>query len=411
MHEINPAGKPKVAPEKRFAFNKKELENIAPPLKGRAIYSDTDVRELQLRVTTNGHKSFSLYRKVNGRVERYTIGDLSHITVEQARKRARELNAKFDLGENPADKRRTLRAEMTFGAMFQDYLEHYARPHKRTWEQDKATFDRHLVSLAKRKMSEVTKDDLVKLHRRIGKRTPYSANRTLELISAMYNRARNESEWTGENPATGIKAFPEDKRQRFLDAEELPRFFESLAAETNTAIRDLVLTYLLTGARRSNCEAMRWEEIKWSRAVWEVPSSKAKSGKPLDVLLIPAMIRLLERRRLEVDPSCPWVFPSHGATGHLVEPRTAWARILERAKLRDVRMHDLRRTLGSWQAIGGASLPIIGQSLGHTSLQATQVYARLHESAVRTSVERATDRMLESAPQGFLLEATGDRHE
>ena len=401
MSTITPAGNPKVAP-KRFAFNKKKLESLMPPTVGRAVYTDTEMHGLQLRVTANGHKSFSLYRKVNSRPERLTIGNFSDITVEQARKRARELNAEITLGGNPAVKQRTLRAEMTFGEMFQDYLEHYAKLHKRTWEQDEATFNRHLVPLAKRKISEITKDDLVTLHRRIGKRTPYSANRTLELVSAMYNRARNESEWTGENPATGIKAFPENKRQRFLDAEELPRLFESLAAETNTSIRDLVLTYLLTGARRSNCEAMRWEEIKWSRAVWEVPSHKSKNAKPLDVLLIPAKIRLLERRRQEVDPSCPWVFPSHGVTGHLVEPRTAWGRILERAELRDVRMHDLRRTLGSWQAIGGASLPIIGQSLGHTSLQATQVYARLHESAVRDSVERATDRMLEAAPAGLL---------
>src|SRR4030095_5985041 len=47
------------------------------------------------------------------------------------------------------------------------------------------------------------------------------------------------------------------------------------------------------------------------------------------------------------------------------------------ARLDDVRIHDLRRTLGSWQARTGASLAIIGKSLGHQSQQATEGYAPL----------------------------------
>ena len=57
----------------------------------------------------------------------------------------------------------------------------------------------------------------------------------------------------------------------------------------------------------------------------------------------------------------------------------------------DIRLHDIRRTLGSYQAINGASLPIIGKSLGHKSQQATQIYSRLHLDPVRESMERATE--------------------
>ena len=62
-----------------------------------------------------------------------------------------------------------------------------------------------------------------------------------------------------------------------------------------------------------------------------------------------------------------------------------------------VTLHDMRRTLGSWQANTGASMVIIGKSLNHTSLQATQVYARLSDDPVRQSVNKATDAMLEAA--------------
>jgi hypothetical protein len=56
-------------------------------------------------------------------------------------------------------------------------------------------------------------------------------------------------------------------------------------------------------------------------------------------------------------------------------------------------MHDLRRTLGSWQALGGTSLQIIGKSLGHKSMKATEVYARLTTDPVREAVEKATQTM------------------
>jgi integrase len=82
---------------------------------------------------------------------------------------------------------------------------------------------------------------------------------------------------------------------------------------------------------------------------------------------------------------------------------------LKRAGLRDVRLHDLRRTLGSWQALQGTSLAIIGASLGHKSLSATQVYARLNSDPVYASVLRATNAMLEAAPAGLLPEAKGGR--
>ena len=62
--------------------------------------------------------------------------------------------------------------------------------------------------------------------------------------------------------------------------------------------------------------------------------------------------------------------------------------------LHDLRMHDLRRTLGSWQAINGSSLPVIGQSLGHRSTASTEIYARLTLDPVRESVDGAIKKML-----------------
>ena len=79
-----------------------------------------------------------------------------------------------------------------------------------------------------------------------------------------------------------------------------------------------------------------------------------------------------------------------------MDPRKAWLRVLKRSGLSNLRMHDLRRSLGSWQAITGASLPIIGKSLGHTDQSATAIYARLTVDPVRASVNKATVAMMKA---------------
>ena len=98
---------------------------------------------------------------------------------------------------------------------------------------------------------------------------------------------------------------------------------------------------------------------------------------------------VLRRRWEERREGDVYVFASVGRTGHLVEPKGAWARILRRAGIGDLRIHDLRRTLGSWQAAAGVSLPIIGKSLGHKSAAATQVYSRLSLEPVAAAVDLA----------------------
>jgi integrase len=115
-------------------------------------------------------------------------------------------------------------------------------------------------------------------------------------------------------------------------------------------------------------------------------------------------LEILKRREAQAEKrtDCrteekPWVFPGRGKSGHLVEPAKAWERIRNRAGLRDVRIHDLRRTLGSWQAAFGASLSIIGKTLAHKNVSTTAIYARLNLDPVRESMKVATQAMLSAA--------------
>lgn len=416
---------------RKFAFTKKGLDKLPLPTNGqRAYFYDASTRGLAIAISPAGKKVFILYRKISGRPERVTIGPYPDLTIDQARGEAARLNGAIARGENPASKRRIVRAEATLGELFTTWLEHHAKPYKKTWADDEGMFNKHLHSWKIHKISDIRRMDVVTLHARIGSKSgPYCANRVVELLSSMFNKAI-EWGWEGENPATKIKAFREKKRERFLQPEELPAFFEALNKELNQTIRDYILIALLTGARRANVQAMRWEEINWQSGTWRI--EETKSGEAVTVALARPALAILENRKATSKKE--WVFPGKGETGHLVEPKSAWKRILKSATavqtknwlkanagkneadfakefpgagFQDLRLHDLRRTLGSWQAAAGASLPIIGKSLGHKSLGATQVYARLNLDPVRASVNKATDALLVNAPAGLLGHGNG----
>lgn len=376
---------------KDFNFTKKAIDALPHPGKGFETYRDTAERGLSLYITAAGAITFYIRKRINGRDERIIIGQYPDITIEQARAKAVAIRAQVAQGQDPIADKRRLRADITFADIFSEYMERYSKKQKRSWQYDEREVNKFLSHWFKKKATSINKQEVQLLHERIRDQNGlYQANRILERISSIYNRAI-EWGWQGTNPAEGVRKFREKSRDRFLQPDELPRFFAAIEEEENEVARDYIMLSLLTGARKSNVLAMRWEEISFERAEWRIPETK--NGDPLTVALSGQAIEILKDRRLKTNTE--WVFPSEiSTTGHLADPKKAWARLLARAGIKDLRIHDLRRSLGSWQACTGASGYIIGKSLGQKSQQATQIYARLNLDPVRESVERATEAMM-----------------
>lgn len=144
---------------------------------------------------------------------------------------------------------------------------------------------------------------------------------------------------------------------------------------------DIVMAGLLTGARSSNVRTMRWDEIDMSTWTWVIPGSKTKTGEPYILPLEPShMVPLLQSRlidaRLAGDDS-PYVF-AHPRTGEpLRSIRKSWARICQRAGVRDLRVHDLRRTVGSVMMSQGVNQRMIAAALCHSDTESTDVYTHM----------------------------------
>lgn len=385
-------------------FTKANLEALPTPSSDRTEYQDTKVPGLKIRVSSKGVKSFSVYKRVKGGSPlRTTLGRFPEMSIEQARRQALSVLSEIAEGGNPSEVKRAIRGELTFGDLFTIYLTRHANVHKKTGKDDEQRYKQYLeLPLGKKRLSTITKDEISSLHSKITTDGhPTVANRVLALLSTVFNRG---IEWsiTESNPCKLIRKNKEKSRDRFLQSDELAAFFEALNAEQNHTIRDYFWLSLLTGARRSNVLSMQWSELNLTEGTWRIPMTK--NGTPQNVPLPDAAIELLNERRKFIDESERFVFPGDGRTGHLVEPRKGWERLLSQANLSDLRIHDLRRTMGSWQAKTGASLSVIGKSLNHKSTQTTAIYARLDMDPVRQSMNTAAEAMLKAGGKGKKVE-------
>ena len=391
---------------KKINFTKATLLSLKPPAPGkRLVVWDTKIQGLQCRVSGKGVITFSLYRRVkNGRPIRVTLGKLGDMTVEQAREQATLINAAIVQGVDPVKVRTAHRDELTFSELYDDYMENYAKPNKKSWKLETGRYSLYLKEpLGKKKLSQITRNDLAALHKKIT-RIPsakgdnravsgrkVTANRVMALIGLVFKWGIKTGQCV-ENPTRNIDLFPEKSRDRFLQPEELARFFDAVKDEKDINLRDYVLLSLYTGARQTNILSMRWEEISFSQQIWRIPMTK--NGESVIVPLIEEAIAILLERK---NNDSEFVFPSNRKTGYMRVSREGWHKILKRAGIKNLHPHDLRRTMGSWQAITGSSLAVIGKSLGHKSQAATAIYARLHLDPVRKSMESATAAMLMAA--------------
>ena len=378
---------------RRFHFTIKSLANVTVPArKPRVWVYDAHTPRLAFMRTAAGASSFYYYAKIDGRPVRYRLGD-GTLSIEQARTLAQGVLGKVASGINPQHERQRARAEMTFGELFTWYIEHPKTRTKRTWREDQAKYDLHLKDWASRRFKDISRAEVGRIHAKIGTKAPGAANRVLSLVSVLFNRAR-EIGYEGPNPAKGISKFPESTRERYLQADELPRFFEGLNVVSQD-MRDFFTLCLLTGARRENVLSMRWSELQLPRATWTIPGEKFKTGKALTLHLVPDVVKILQRRHdARTDAAAVYVFPSNSKSGYLSEPKKAWARVLKAANLTDLRIHDLRHTFASYQAALNTSLPLVGRSLGHKSQQSTARYAHVNLDPIRLSVGAAVDAMM-----------------
>lgn len=303
---------------------------------------------LHVRVSgKTGRKTWYVRYRANGTHRRMKLGLYPHVTLADARDKAREAITAADAGEDPAREREERKAtDTSFKAMAREVLD--ARKAK-TRESTQAERERILEAdllpaWGNLPAGSITRRDVIELVEDIAGRAPTMANRTLALIKTLYNGALDR-EFPGVemNPAHRVKKpGQESARRRFLDRDEIRAVWKATEAERPIP-RAIFRLALLTAQRIGSVCALRWADIDDSD-VWTIPADVFKGKRRHAVPLSSEA-----RRVLEDVPRVRGVyaFPGRGdgqEAGHVVSTTNALARIREASKLPRWTAHDFRRT-------------------------------------------------------------------
>ena len=335
-----------------------------------------------IRHYATGRHVYIVQTRMGGRVRTITIGPASVITRHQAVMVARRVIAHARVGHDPATTRQRIRSAPSMDDFIAEYWEKCAPTWKPSTREtasgyrrchiDGAFPDAYVDSLSE---AEVIKW-FVALTDSSG---PGAANRCFEILRAAFNKAE---EWgyrvENANPCRAVRQNKRNHRTRFLSQDELGRVGASLANyrtgdDPAAASRaSAILLLILTGCRVSEILGLHWSDLKGKRLLLR----DSKTGPRTDWLGEEARDVILSIPRIGKNP---WIFWNQRYKRPIRSLNDLWAQVRTNARIRDVRLHDLRHTFASHAVMAKENLPMIGKLLGHALFASTARYAHFDD--------------------------------
>ncbi|WP_264211164.1 site-specific integrase [Leisingera thetidis] len=369
-------------------LTKRSVEALEPGTKDYFVW-DSQIAGFGVRVMPSGAKTYQAQYRKGGRTRRVSVGRHGKVTVDEARKLAKEIMGQVAKGENPAEDISQHRKAPTVAALCERFFDAHAKERCKpsTQKEYRRAIDLFIVpALGSFKVVDVERKDIADLHHKF-KDKPYQANRTLGVLSKMFNLAEV---WglrpDGSNPCRHVPKYREVKRERYLSQNELQRLGQVLAeAEREGSETPFVVAafrlLILTGCRLGEIQTLKWEYI--TPQGMELPDSKTGARR----IPLPQPAREI-LAHLPRTPGNPYVIEGKLAEKYATDLQHPWRRIREKAGLPNVRIHDLRHTYASNAVSSGMPIQMVGRLLGHTQLQTTMRYAHLADDPVRKAAER-----------------------
>jgi len=360
------------------------VQKMRPPAAGRLEVLDEIVPRLALRITERGHKSWSLGYRYNGKNKRMTLGNYPAFGVGEARDAARAAQRQVARGEDPGYMKREkiqVQRKCTFEAVFNEYIDKYAKPKNRTWKQKKRLIEADALPLWKDMPIDcIKKKDIIALRNKVMNRgKPYAANNIFSVLRKLFNWAA-EQDYIEFSPCSHIPLpiTPVERDRVLLDAE-IKAIWEACDLE-NYPFGKLIQFLLLTGQRRAEASRLRWKEIDLKEKVWRLPRERVKVNRAHEVPLSTLAIELLESLpRFGNDGENDgerYVFTTTGGKKAFAGFGKCKKRLDTMAEVEGWRIHDLRRTMATGLARLGVPVSTISQVLNHAQGGVTWIYNR-----------------------------------
>ena len=362
--------------------------------KHQCIYWEANLECFGVRVFPSGRRTYVYSYRVQGRKRLGKIGRVDVLTLDQARKKVKACLGMVAQREDPQRDADAEKQVPTVEQLVNAYIREYARPKKKTWVDDQSTLMRNLLSVHRTVLATtITSAEISAIHVRIGATHPYAANSFLDVVRKMYNWAKKPAKLIPkdyDNPVAAITRFPQYKRRRFLTTVEMPRFIRGLEAEYSDYARHAIWVLLLTGLRMHEVLKSKWEHVDWDQGTLFI--GLTKNGEPLLAPLSDAALARL--RMIPRIAGNPYIICGQKPGKHLSYLHATFKRVKKRAGIENLRIHDLRRTVGSWLAQAGVSLHLIGDVLNHLNTSTTAGYAYFQTQDRRKALSDHGDKVL-----------------
>jgi integrase len=399
---------------------------------------DAELTGLVVRVQPSGEKAFNLrYRLGDGSQRTFKLGSVV-IGIGQARKLALGKLAEVAAGGDPATARRGARAaaklkttqaaERRLGTyLVGPYAKHVLAEQKRgaeTLARIERTFagwlDLDLAMITEARALDWRAD---RIQAGIAKAT---IDREVGMLGALLNHAVRVSELLPANPLARlkplVKAATKTNVLRYLSDAEEACLREALH-ERDAAIRagraranalraasrqpvlpdhpvhfidhlePMILVKLNTGLRYGELVQLSWSSVDFRSRLITVHGDTAKSALTRHVPMTDEVLSVLSRWRArdhtKRQMAGELVFP--GKAGPLTDIKNGWKPLLQRAGIKNFRIHDLRHTFASRLVQRGVDLYRVQKLLGHSTPVMTQRYAHLQSEHLADAV-RVLDR-------------------
>lgn len=355
------------------------------------IIRDEALKGFGARRNANGTVSFFVeYRPgAGGRsapVRRVVLKIEPPVTPDRARSAAEKMLADVVAGADPAAKRAAKRREKTVADLLDDVLTtHWKAKRKASTAAEFARTIEHDLKPAfgKVRISELTRAEVRRWHAENAHR-PRQANHSLAVLRKAFNVAIGD-ELVDVNPCEKIPKHTEKARDRVPTKEEMKAIWAAIDAAPGVqdGCRLLFKLLILTGLRSSEWAGARWADVDLAEAVLNLADSKTGArAVPLAGPVV-ALLKGAARRSA-------WVCPNAAGDGgaHPSPIAAGWKAVLAEAKVKNLRVHDLRHGFATFGAALGGSALVLRDALGHSTTAMTSKYVGRQDEAVRALGDR-----------------------
>jgi integrase len=414
-------------------ITKRFVDRLRPDGTERDVFAwdggDGALKGFGVRVKKSGAASYFIqYRNQEGRTRRLVLGRVGELTPNEARQLAADRLKGVRKGGDPSAERHAARTAITVAELCDLYLaDAKGRIKPSTLAMDRSRIECHVKPMiGRRTAAGLTRRDIERFQAdvaagktakprkevgRSGKTTGGRgvAARTVGMLGAILEFGKRHGTLV-ENPARGVRRFPDNKRRRYLSLDEISALGTVMReaeadGENRTAIA-AIRALLLTGCRRNEVLALprTWLDAKARCIRFE----DTKSGAQLRPIGAIAAEHIASQTPRE---GCPWAFPAErGRCGHLIGLPRVLGRLCGHAGLENVTVHTLRHSFAAVAAELGFSELTIAGLLGHSVPGVTARYAHVPDSALVAAADRVSARIAAALDDRLSAEVVPLRH-